>query len=411
MAKKKSQDPSWDDVFADLAKETGGSLFKDTSKVGYFIDTGNLALNYASSNRFITGGIPGGKITEIYGPPATSKSLLGYSILAGCQRMGGFAIYLDCEMAGNADFAQSAGHVDINRLLSYELYSIEKVEAKILSVIKAIRAKYPDKPIVFVWDSIGASPTEREWSENELPEKYTKEQFKKIVGSNERPGERARASGDLLRKLNPFLKQNDVTLLVINQVRNKIGVLYGDPESRSGGKALEYFGSCRFRTSAHKMIESKQLKVPVGVNLKFVNKKNRSRAPGMKIEGVQLYFNEGINPLGGLLYALQVAERIEGGKGNFTVKEPWADGKEVKFKASMARNDVPMEILLECPKLIDAESREQVEEYLNIFKGAIDLSSGNTIEEKAIEGDDEDIDVDDIEHLGLDDPNNPDEEG
>lgn len=404
MAKKKTVEDDWEDIFSSIAANTGGQVFKNTAKVKYFIDTGNLALNYASSGQFITGGIPGGKITEIYGPPATSKSLLGYAMLAGVQRMGGFAIYLDCEMAGNADFAQSAGHVDVARLLSYELYSIEQVEAKMLTVIKFIRAKYPDKPILFVWDSIGASPTEREWSENELPENFTKEQFKKIVGSQERPGERARAAGDLLRKLNPFLKMNDVTLMVINQVRQKIGVLYGDPESRSGGKALEYFGSCRFRTSAHKMIEDKKLKVPVGVNLKFVNKKNRSRAPGMKLEDVRLFFNEGIDPLGGLLYALLVAERIEGGKGNYRVKEPWAEGKEVKFKASVTRNDVPMEVLLECPSLIDAESKEQVEKYLSIFMGAINLSRGSAIEEKAADGDDdEDIDMDAIDHLGLGD--------
>lgn len=414
--KKKSSE---EDFFNEIVSSTGGQVFDDAGKVSYFIDTGNLALNYLCSGKFKTGGLPGGKIIEVYGPPATSKSLLGYCILAGVQRMGGIGIYLDCERAGNADFAKQAGHVDTSKLIVYEPISIEQVEKKILTVVRKIRERYGnDVPVCIVWDSIGVSPTEREWSETDLPENPTKAQLDAV--GKERPGERARAAGDLLRKVNPFLAENNVTLFIINQVRQAIGVLFGSDEVTSGGgKALPFYASTRLRTSAQKDIKDKERDVPVGVNLTFRNKKNRSFTPGLFTKGVQLYFHAGINPLGGLLSALINAGRIKpAGKGGmYQVQEPWAGGKEVKFKSSKERNDMPLEPLLECPSLIDAETKEEVEEYMAIFQTATELFNSGTTQEVDIKGEDSDFDYaedadspQDISHLGLDDDSDEDEE-
>lgn len=757
MAKKKTNENTTeaDDMFSKLLKATKAPTLDTAGKVSYFIDTGNLALNYMCSGRFATGGIPGGRITEVYGPPATSKSLLGYCCLASCQRMGGITVLLDCERAGNADFAEKAAHLNPSRLITYEPISIEEVEKQIIAATKHIRTFYSkDVPILFVWDSISVSPTEREWSETELPENPTAAQLKAV--GKERPGERARASGDLLRKVNPFINENNATIYVINQTRSKIGVLYGcfhynsrvvladgrkikigkivnqnmvglevlsfnpktnkienkkitqvhnngklsedecflqfkvrkrsengfsqfactsnhvlfvkdengtskeieagnlnigdkllskqsyylsdmqkqvvfgsilgdgnirkkksndscvafrichgieqseyclwkqslmnpwvaytykkeskigfdtipmyelnsfnsyydgnvpkevldnltplslaiwylddgsykeskkwgygrsiiystkfknrqeiseclfnkfglvgewkekgyqfdsentkklheiiceyvhpsmdykinhryrnnfknieselivsrnevveseivdiyrKPETRSkykydltiednatyvvdgviahnspettagGGNGLPYYASCRLRTSIGKNIESKK-GLPLGVNLKFANKKSRNCAPGMKTEGVQLFFESGINPLGGLLSVLVSTGRLDGGKGNYIVKSEYTlDGNPISFKSSAVRNDIPYDILLSCPKLIDLETKEDVEKYFLPHMPAIQLATGGSIVEKEVNDDGDSIDeIDEVEDGAL----------
>jgi len=386
MAKKKA---NTDDFYKDIAAATGGISLTDAGNVPYFINTGSLALNYICSGRFINGGIPGGRITEFYGPPATAKSLLGYSCLAAVQRMDGIAVLLDCERAGSADFAHDAGHVDCDKLITYEPVSIEQVEAKLIAATRAIRKYYgPEKPILFVWDSIGVTPTEREWKEVDLPENPTAADIKK-AGGNARPGERAKASGDLLRKINPFMNEQNATMFIINQTRKNIGVLYGNPETTpGGGEALKFYASCRLRTSIGKYIENKT-GLPLGINLNFANKKSRSFVPGIKTTGVQLFFQHGINPLGGLLSILLQAGRIEKyAAGRYRVLEPWADGQEITFQAKVADNDVPLDLLLRAPQIIDAKDEREVQAYLNLFEGAIQLATGDSIVEKVVTDED-----------------------
>ena len=398
MAKRKNvenENVETDDIFEKLKKATKAPTLDTAGKVSYFIDTGNLALNYMCSGKFATGGIPGGRITEVYGPPATSKSLLGYCCLASCQRMGGITVLLDCERAGNAEFAEKAAHLNPKKLITYEPISIEQVEKQIISATKHIRSFYgKDIPILFVWDSISVSPTEREWSETELPENPTAAQIKAV--GLERPGERARACGDLLRKINPFINENNATIYVINQIRSKIGVLYGSPETTAGGgNGLPFYASCRLRTSIGKNIENKN-GLPLGVNLKFANKKSRNCPPGMKTEGVQLFFESGINPLGGLLSVLVATGRVTGGKGNYTViPEYTLDGNPIAFKSSAVRNDVPYDLLLSCPKLIDLETTEDVVSYFKHHMPAIELATGGAIVEKTINEDGDSIDGED----------------
>jgi hypothetical protein len=134
--------------------------------------------------------------------------------------------------------------------------------------------------------------------------------------------------------------------------------------------------------------------------LNFENKKNRSWRPFGKVEKVDLFFDKGINPLGGLLTSLRYAERIVG-PSNWTVQEPWANGETVKFKAALEA-DMPEEILLRCPSLIDAKDEREVKEYLDTWRGAIDLSE----EKMAVEAvKDENVDAikqtDIIAELGL----------
>jgi hypothetical protein len=176
--------------------------------------------------------------------------------------------------------------------------------------------------------------------------------------------------------------------------------MYGSPETTAGGgNALPFYASCRLRPQTQRKIErkisAKKAKI-LGVNVKIKNVKNKAHRPFVESDGIQLLFDKGINPLSGLLSCLLEADRIESkSAGNFTVKDDYLgeDKENNKFKSSMDRNDVPMEILLKNPKLIDAESRQEIEEYLEPYMGAINFEIAGDIVETTVS---EDENIDDI---------------
>jgi recombination protein RecA len=356
MAKKKASEGVDDSFFCDLAEETGGDVLDQIDSVKYFVDTGSLALNYICSGKFITGGIPGGKLTEIYGPNSSSKSLLGANILFGTQKMKGVPVLMDCENSANKEFIQLASHCNLKRIVRHTPETLEDVFAKMYKVIEAARQKTSnDVPIVIVYDSIGVSPSARELREVALPENFTKEQFKKIVGGNEQPGERAKICSRELRKLNTVMEKHNATVVILNQTRDKIGTYIPTKTTQK----------------IEKKLSAKKKKI-LGINVKLKNVKNKTHRPFVESENVQLLFDKGINPISGLLSCLLDSDRIEiSGTGSFKVKPAFSNGEEVKFRASMDRNDVPMDILLKCPSLIDASSTKEVEDYLEPYKEAI----------------------------------------
>jgi recombination protein RecA len=390
-----------DDFFQEFAEETDGAILDAIDSVKYFVDTGSLAINYICSGKFIGGGVPGGKLTEIYGPNSSSKSLIGTNILFGCQRKKGIPILEDCENSANKEFIRTASHCDLKRIVRHTPQTLEEVFVKMYKSIEFVRSKKgKDVQIAIVYDSIGVSPSARELKEVALPEKYTQEQFKKMVGGKEQPGERAKICSREFRKLNTVMEKNDATVIILNQTRDKIGVMYGNPKTTAGGgNALPFYASCRLETSTMKKIERKitaKKKKILGINIRVKNVKNKTHRPFVESENIRLLFDYGIDPVSGLLSCLLDAERIEiKGAGNFAVKEPWAGGSEVKFKASLERNDVPMEILFKCPGLIDAESEEEVREYLAPYQAAIDFQVGGDIVETDVLGEDEDEMIDD----------------
>ena len=388
-------------VFQQLAKLTGGDILGELDNCKFFIDTGSLATNYVCSGRFIGGGIPGQRMTEIFGPSASGKSYIASNILKGCQDVGGWPIMLDVENASNAEWMEKSSHLDTSRVFRYTPLTLERAFNKIHNVTRTIReyeAKHnlPRKPIVVSYDSISASPCERELKEINLPEDYTATQFKKIVGGKEQPGERARVCSAELRKLQPILQKEDVTVIFINQVRDAIS-LYGPSETTAGGgRSLRFYASCVIRTQQKKKIEHQRLKSFSGINLQVKNVKNRAFRPFVCHEGIRLYFDSGLNPLTGLLTALIEDERIvPSGRGSYMIN----DGSEEspKFRSSMERNDVPMEFLLEHPELIDASSAEEVADYLKNYQDAIEATNGGAYVEKPLSSDDDDDDDDEDE--------------
>lgn len=232
-SKKVSQDEDLS-IFTEIGEEFGGDVLSNIEETSFFIDTGSLAVNYILSKRFIHGGIPGKKITEVYGPSASGKTFIASNVIYGTQKLGGIPVLLDCENANNSDFMQQTSHVDPRRVLRFTPQSLEQAFNKILNVAKKVREKRPyEIPLVFVYDSISVSPCERELNETKLPENYTAAMWKKLVGRKEQPGERARICGNELRKLQAKLEELNITLLIINQTREKIGVLYGCASGRT----------------------------------------------------------------------------------------------------------------------------------------------------------------------------------
>ena len=396
MAKKKVDE---DTFFEELANKTGGDIVAQIDSVKYFVDTGNLALNYICSGKFLGGGVPGGKLTEIYGPSSSSKSLIGTNILFGCQRNNGIAILEDCENSANKEFIQRASHCDLTKIVRHTPQTLEDVFLKMYRSIEFIRTKKKDSPIAIVYDSIGVSPSERELREVNLPEGASQADFKRIVGAKEQPGERAKICSREFRKLNTVMERNDATVVILNQTRSKIGVLYGNPTTTAGGgNALPFYASCRLETSTMKKIEyklsAKKTKI-LGINIRVKNVKNKTHTPFISTENIQLLFEHGINPVSGLLSCLLDANRIvTKSAGNFVVAEAFSDGQEVKFKASLDKNEIPLDILLKCPQLVDASSEAELSEYLEPFKNAMNFQLGGDVIETDVLGTDEDDAID-----------------
>jgi protein RecA len=389
VVRKSKSNSKYDIDFAKLSK-AGKDLFQVQESVNYWIDTGNLALNYICSGRMFGGGVPGGRVTEILGGASTGKTLFGANILAGIQRMGGIPILLDAENAFNPDFASQVSNLDSNRMFSISSDTLEGCFNKIYSAVRLIREETPiEIPICILYDSIAASPSEREFAETVVDmDTATQTEVKAAGAGKDQPGERAKTCSKHFRNLPKFMRENNAALIVINQFRTKIGVMFGNPDTGAGGgRALEYYASLRLVLRALKKTKDKY-EVVNGVNLNIDTIKNKCSRPFQQARALHLLFEKGVDPFGGLLDILIQTERVKGNKGNYQVVEPFADNKEVKFKASKEKNTVPAEVLLQCPKLIDAESEEQVQQYIDLYGSTIQAIKDEVCSEEELKEED-----------------------
>src|SRR5581483_8722709 len=277
MAKKKDENNNENSLYENLAKSVGGELLEDTGKVNEYIDTGILSLNYVISGKFVGGGLPVGCCAEIYGDSSSGKTLIGTNLLRGSQTANGIAAFLDSERTLNKEFARKASKVDPKKVILMEADTLEKCFAKIFKLIKQAREVVPmERHICIVYDSIAVSPSEREFSETEVDmETATKAQLKEVGAGTDKPGEKAKIIGKELRKLTPILAENNATVLFVNQLREKIGILYGDSSTTAaGGRALPFYATCRLRISSFKKIEDNLGNI-IGVNVSIKNTKNK----------------------------------------------------------------------------------------------------------------------------------------
>tara|TARA_R100000458_G_C8276795_1_gene252228 strand:- start:3312 stop:4442 length:1131 start_codon:yes stop_codon:yes gene_type:complete len=325
MAKK--QKPVRDDLANTLASSLN-KKFKDF-KVAYFLDghdetptdltewisTGSSMLDLAISNRPY-GGIPVGRITEITGLEASGKSLLAGHMLANTQKKGGLAVYIDTENAMNEEFLRCIG-VDVTNMLYIQLEAVEDIFEVVEDIIVKVRESQKDRLVSIVVDSVAAATTKVEQSAD-----YDKDGWatsKAIVLSK------------AMRKITQLIGRQRVCLVFTNQLRQKLGVMFGDPWTTSGGKALGFHASCRLRLKAAGQIKSKidGKDQTIGIKTKAVVVKNRM-GPPLRTAEFEIYFDSGVDDYGGWLQVMKDRKLIKLAGAWYTYTDI-ESGKEHKF--------------------------------------------------------------------------------
>ena len=325
------------DELAGVLADTLNKQFKDM-KVAYFLDgtdttptdikdfvsTGSTMLDLAISNK-PDGGIAVGRITELNGLESSGKSLLGAHMLAETQKKGGVAVYIDTETAVSTEFLSAIG-VDVESMLYLHLETVEDIFSAIEEIVAKVRESDKDRLVTILVDSLAAASTKVE-----MEAEFDKDGWatsKAIVISK------------AMRKITQMIGRQKIALVFTNQLRQKLGVMFGDPWTTSGGKALPFHASTRIRLKNMGQIKDSKKKNILGMKCRAQIVKNRL-GPPLRHADYDMYFDSGIDNYGGWLNVMKEHKLVKSGGAWYTLeyrkKEYKFQSKD--FKELMETND------------------------------------------------------------------------
>ena len=314
------------DELAGVLADTLNKQFKDM-KVAYFLDgsdttptdvkdfisTGSTMLDLAISNK-PNGGIAVGRITELNGLESSGKSLLGAHMLAETQKKGGVAVYIDTETAVSTEFLSAIG-VDVDNMLYLHLETVEDIFAAIEEITAKVRESDRDRLVTILVDSLAAASTKVEMEADFDKDGWATS--KAIIISK------------AMRKITQMIGRQQIALVFTNQLRQKLGVMFGDPWTTSGGKALPFHSSTRIRLKNTGQIKDKKNNT-IGMKMRAQVIKNRL-GPPMRHADFELYFETGIDDDGSWLKVMKDHKLVKQGGSWYTMNNH--NGEEVKFQS------------------------------------------------------------------------------
>ena len=290
------------------------------------ISTGSLGLDIALG----IGGLPKGRVVEIYGPESSGKTTLTLQVIAECQKNGGTAAFIDAEHALDPSYAEKLG-VKLDELLISQPDTGEQA-LEITDML--VRSAAVDVVII---DSVAALTPKAE-IEGEMGDTHV--------------GLQARLMSQALRKLTANIKRSNTLVIFINQIRMKIGVMFGNPETTPGGKALKFYTSVRL--DIRRIAQIKKGEEIMGGRIRVKVVKNKVAAPFKQTE-FDIIYNEGISKEGEMI-ALGEKFKIVEKTGNSYFYIPAGEGKE-KIKLGVGY-DSTRTFLKENPKTTEQILKE-----------------------------------------------------
>jgi recombination protein RecA len=282
-----------------------GSIMKfgDSPKVDInVIPTGSIGLDMALG----VGGIPRGRIIEIFGPESSGKTTLSLHIVAEAQRMGGVCAYIDAEHAMDPEYTKKLG-VNINNLLISQPDNGEQALEIVESLVRT------GKIDVIVIDSVAAL-TPKDEIEGDMGAYHV--------------GKQARLMSQALRKLTAIVAKSKTVVIFINQIRMQIGVMFGNPETTPGGKALKFYTSIRL--DIRKIAQIKKGEDVVGSRTRVKIVKNKVAAPFKQTE-FDIIYNEGISKEGEIMALGERFKLIEKTGNSYFYKSTEEKAEKVKL--------------------------------------------------------------------------------